>query len=34
MEQGRESARAWEIVDEIRRRLDKVEPNTSAEQVM
>jgi hypothetical protein len=34
MEQGRESARAWEIVDEIRRRLDKVEPSTSAEQVM
>jgi len=34
MAQGRESARAWEIVDEIRRRLDKVEPNTSAEQVM
>ena len=34
MVQGRESTRAWEIVDEIRRRLDKVEPNTGAEQVM
>ena len=33
MAQGRESTRAWEIVDEIRSRLDKVEPNTSAEQV-
>ena len=33
MAQGQESARAWEIVDEIRRRLDKVEPNTNAEQV-
>jgi hypothetical protein len=33
MAQGQESARAWEIVDEIRGRLDKVEPNTSAEQV-
>jgi hypothetical protein len=34
MAQGRESTRAWEIVDEIRRDLDKVEPTTSAEQVM
>jgi hypothetical protein len=32
MAQGGESTRAWEIVDEIRRRLDKVEPTTSAEQ--
>ena len=34
MAQGQESARAWEIVDEIRRRLDKVEPSTSAEQAL
>jgi hypothetical protein len=34
MAQGRESTRAWEIVDEIRRCLDKVEPRTSAEQAL
>ena len=34
MAQWRESTRAWEIADEIRRRLDKVEPTTSTEQVM
>jgi hypothetical protein len=34
MAQGGESTRAWEIVDEIRRRLDKVEPTTSAEQAL
>jgi hypothetical protein len=34
MAQGGESTRAWEIVDEIRRRLDEVEPTTNAEQVM
>ena len=34
MAQGGESPRAWEYVDELRRHLDKVEPTTSAEQVL
>ena len=32
MEQGQESSQAWEIVDELRRSVDRFEPGTSSEQ--
>jgi hypothetical protein len=32
MEQGQESSQAWDIVDELRRSVDRFEPGTSSEQ--